>query len=80
MIQNTTLSFFHLTEASQQVSILRHMPLSYFLILDEVFLLVLMMGEAVMSPADPIEKGKVGITHRVAKHEGAHACAVGLKG
>ena len=56
------------------------MPLSYFLILDEVFLFVLMMGEAVMPPADPIEKGKVGITHCVAKHEGAHACAVGLKG
>ena len=35
------------------------MPLSYFLILDEVFRLVLMMGEAVMLPADPIEKGKL---------------------
>ena len=54
-------------------------PLSDPLILHQVFFLVLVMRQGVVSALHPLQKGEVGIPDGVAKHKRTNSCGVGLE-
>ena len=80
MIEQRSITFLDRVHFDQHASELLHMPLVDPLVLGDLFFLVLVVRQLVVSPLDSIQKRKVAARDVIGKHERGDTGRVGLEG